>query len=106
MAQVKLKIKKGDQVVVLSGSDKGRKGEVLQVRPKDNKAIVQGVNVIKKHTKPSAQNPQGGILETEAPIQISNLAIVDPETGKPTRVGFRVEGDKKVRFAKKSGKTL
>ncbi|AFL96670.1 50S ribosomal protein L24 [Ornithobacterium rhinotracheale] len=106
MAQVKLKIKKGDQVVVLSGSDKGKKGEVLQVRPKDNKAIVQGVNVIKKHTKPSAQNPQGGILETEAPIQISNLAIVDPETGKPTRVGFRIEGDKKVRFAKKSGKTL
>ncbi|MGV4528565.1 50S ribosomal protein L24 [Ornithobacterium rhinotracheale] len=106
MAQVKLKIKKGDQVVVLSGSDKGKKGEVLQVRPKDNKAIVQGVNVIKKHTKPSAQNPQGGILETEAPIQISNLAIVDPETGKSTRVGFRIEGDKKVRFAKKSGKTL
>ncbi|QAR31462.1 50S ribosomal protein L24 [Ornithobacterium rhinotracheale] len=106
MAQVKLKIKKGDQVVVLSGSDKGKKGEVLQVKPKDNKAIVQGVNVIKKHTKPSAQNPQGGILEIEAPIQISNLAIVDPETGKPTRVGFRVEGDKKVRFAKKSGKTL
>ncbi|MRI62907.1 50S ribosomal protein L24 [Ornithobacterium rhinotracheale] len=106
MAQVKLKIKKGDQVVVLSGSDKGKKGEVLEVRPKDNKAIVQGVNMIKKHTKPSAQNPQGGILETEAPIQISNLAIVDPETGKATRVGFRMEGDKKVRFAKKSGKTL
>lgn len=106
MAQVKLKIKKGDQVVVLSGSDKGKKGEVLQVRPKDNKAIVQGVNIIKKHTKPSAQNPQGGILETEAPIQISNLAIVDPETGKATRVGFRLEGDKKVRFAKKSGKIL
>lgn len=106
MAQVKLKIKKGDQVVVLSGSDKGKKGEVLQVRPKDNKAIVQGINIIKKHTKPSAQNPQGGILETEAPIQISNLAIVDPETGKATRVGFRLEGDKKVRFAKKSGKIL
>ncbi|MRJ11125.1 50S ribosomal protein L24 [Ornithobacterium rhinotracheale] len=107
MAQVKkLKIKKGDQVVVLSGSDKGKKGEVLEVRPRDNKAIVQGVNMIKKHTKPSAQNPQGGILETEAPIQISNLAIVDPETGKATRVGFRMEGDKKVRFAKKSGKTL
>lgn len=106
MAQVKLKIKKGDQVVVLSGSDKGKQGEVLLVIPHKNKVIVQGVNVIKKHTKPSAQNPQGGILETEAPIQISNLAIVDPESGKPTRVGYKFEDGKKVRFAKKSGKTL
>ena len=106
MAQVKLKIKKGDQVVVLSGSDKGKKGEVLLVIPSKNKAVVQGVNTIKKHTKPSAQNPQGGILETEAPIQISNLAIVDPESGEPTRVGFKFEDGKKVRFAKKSGKTL
>lgn len=106
MAQVKLKIKKGDQVIVLSGSDKGKKGEVLLVKPDVNKVIVEGVNVVKKHTKPSAQNPQGGVVETEAPIQISNLAIVDPESGKPTRVGFKIEDGKKVRFAKKSGKTL
>lgn len=106
MANNKVKIKKGDQVIVLSGSDRGKKGEVLVVKPKDNKAIVEGINIIKKHTKPSAQNPQGGIIETEAPIQISNLAIVDPETGKATRVGFKVEDGKKVRFAKKSGKTL
>lgn len=106
MAQVKIKIKKGDQVVVLTGSDKGKTGEVLVVKPTVNKAIVEGVNMIKRHTKPSAQNPQGGIIETEAPIQISNLAIVDPETGKPTRVGYRTEDGKKVRFAKKSGKTL
>ena len=106
MAQVKIKIKKGDQVVVLTGSDKGKTGEVLVVKPTVNKAIVEGVNMIKRHTKPSAQNPQGGIVETEAPIQISNLAIVDPESGKPTRVGYKTEDGKKVRFAKKSGKTL
>lgn len=106
MAQVKLKIKKGDQVIVLAGSDKGKKGEVLLVKPKENRAIVEGVRMVKKHTKPSAQNPQGGIVETEAPIHISNLGIVDPESGKATRVGFKNEGDKKVRFAKKSGKTL
>lgn len=106
MAQVKLKIKKGDQVIVLSGSDKGKKGEVLVVKPNKSKAIVGGINIVKKHTKPSAQNPQGGIIEAEAPIQISNLAIVDPESGKPTRVGYRIEDGKKVRFAKKSGKTL
>ncbi len=102
----KIKIKKGDQVVVLAGGDKGSKGEVLRVFPQKNRAVVEGVNVIKKHTKPSAQSPQGGIVETEAPIHISNLAIVDPSTGKATKVGYKMEGDKKVRIAKKSGKTI
>ena len=102
----KLKIKKGDQVVVLAGSDKGRTGEVVRVIPAKNRAVVQDVNIIKKHTKPSATSPQGGIVETEAPIHISNLAIVDPDSGKGTRVGYKTEGDKKIRFAKKSGKTL
>lgn len=102
----KIKIKKGDQVVVLAGGDKGKQGEVVQVFPKKYRAIVQNLNMIKKHTKPSATNPQGGIVETEAPIHISNLAIVDPDSGKATKVGYKMEGDKKVRFAKKSGKTV
>lgn len=103
----KIKIKKGDQVVVLAGSEKGKTGEVVRVFPKKYRAIVQDLNMIKKHSKPSATNPQGGIVETEAPIHISNLAIVDPGTeSTPTKVGYKMEGDKKVRFAKKSGKTL
>lgn len=102
----KLKIKKGDNVVVLSGSSKGTKGSVLRVFPEKSKAIVEGVNVIKKHTKPNAQNPQGGIVETEAPIGVSKLALVDPSTGKPTRVGYEVKDGKKVRIAKKSGKAI
>lgn len=102
----KVKIKKGDQVIVLAGGDKGKKGEVVRVIPDKNRAVVQNVNMIKKHTKPSANNPQGGIVEMEAPIHISNLSIIDPETGEPTRVGYRIEDDKKVRFAKKSGKSI
>ena len=98
----KIKIKKGDQVIVLAGGDKGKKGEVVRVIPEKNRAVVQSLNMIKKHTKPSANNPQGGIVEMEAPVHISNLAIVDPESGEATKLGYRIEDDKKVRFAKKS----
>ncbi len=98
----KLKIKSGDNVVVISGASKGATGRVMKVIVNKNRAIVEGVNMIKKHTKPSAENPQGGIVEREAPIHISNLALVDPKSGKPTRVGYKMEGDKKVRYAKKS----
>lgn len=101
----KLKIKKGDKVVVLSGSSKGTKGSVLKVFPDKEKAIVEGVNRIKKHTKPNAENPQGGIIETEAPIYVSKLALVD-SNGKPTRVGYEVKDGKKVRIAKKTGKEI
>lgn len=102
----KIKIKKGDQVIVLAGGDKGKTGEVVSVIPSKNRAVVQSLNMIKKHTKPSATSPQGGIVEMEAPIHISNLALVDPDTGKATKVGYKMEDDKKVRFAKKSGKTV
>ena len=89
----KLKIKKGDKVVVISGGSKGKEGEVIRVMPQDNKAIVEGVNMVSKHTKPSAKNPQGGIVKTEAPIHISNLALIDPKSGKATRVGYKMEGE-------------
>ena len=102
----KLKIKSGDKVVVIAGEHKGSEGEVLLVMPEKNKAIVEGVNMVKKHQKPSAENPQGGITEKEAPIHISNLSLIDPKSGEPTRVGYRMEGDKKVRFAKKSNQVL
>lgn len=101
----KLKIKKGDKVVVLSGASKGVKGTVLKMIPDKAKAIVEGVNVIKKHTKPNAENPQGGIIETEAPIYVSKLALVDSE-GKPTRVGYETKDGKKVRIAKSNGKEI
>jgi large subunit ribosomal protein L24 len=98
------KIRKGDKVVVLAGRDKGRTGEVRSVSPRDGRAIVGGVNLVKRHTKPSAQNAEGGILTKEAPIDLSNLAVADPKDGKPTRVGFKVLDDgRKVRFAKRSG---
>lgn len=100
----KLKIKKGDNVVVLSGSSKGMQGSVLKVFPDKGKAIVEGVNKIKKHTKPNAENPQGGIIETEAPIYVSKLALV--ENGKPTKVKYVIKGDKKVRVSKKTGKEI
>ena len=97
------KIKKGDRVVVLTGRDKGRTGEVIQVMPTDEKALVRGVNMVKRHQKQS-MNQEGGIISKEAPIQLSNLALADPKDGKPTRVGFRVlEDGRKVRFAKRSG---
>jgi large subunit ribosomal protein L24 len=98
------KIKKGDKVVVLTGRDKGKRGEVRSVSPTEGRAIVEGVNLVKRHTKPSAQHAEGGILTKEAPIQLSNLAVADPKDGQPTRVGFKVlEDGRKVRFAKRSG---
>ena len=102
----KLKIKKGDKVVVISGGSKGKEGEVIRVMPQDNKANVEGVNMVSKHTKPSAKNPQGGIVKTEAPIHISNLALIDPKSGKATRVGYKMEGENKVRVSKKSGEAI
>ena len=102
------KIKKGDNVIVTTGNKniKGKTGEVIAVIKDKNRAVVAGLNIVKKHVKPSASNPQGGIVEKEASIHISNLALVDPKTGKATKVGYRMEGDKKVRFAKKSGEIL
>ncbi len=104
----KLKIKKGDKVFVTTGNDKDldTAKEVLVVFPQDNKVIVEGVNVVKKHSKPNAENPQGGIVEMEKPIHVSNVQLQDPSTKKPTRVGYKMEGDKKVRIAKQSGKTV
>ncbi len=97
------KIKKGDKVVVLAGRDKGRSGEVQSVDPRAGRAVVQGVNRVKRHTRQTAQT-EGGILTKEAPINLSNLAIADPKSGKPTRVGFKfLEDGRKVRFAKLSG---
>lgn len=100
------KIRKGDQVVVLNGREKGRKGEVLRVLRKDGRVIVQGVNVVKRHSRPQAGNP-GGVIEKEASLALSNVALVDPKTGEATRVGFRFLDDgRKVRFAKKSGEVV
>ncbi len=104
----KVKIKRGDQVIVTTGGNKGSKGEVLEVIKKENKdprVIVAGVNIVKKHVKPSASNPQGGIVEKEASLHISNVSLITKD-GKPTKVGFKLDGDKKIRFAKKSGETL
>lgn len=102
----KLKIKSGDTVIVTAGDHKGSEGKVMKVLREKNKAIVEGVNMVKKHEKPSAASPQGGITEKEAPIHISNLSLVDPTSGKATRVGVRMEDGKKVRFAKKSNQVL
>jgi large subunit ribosomal protein L24 len=102
----KYKIKTGDQVIVTAGDHKGSEGRVMKVITEKNKAIVEGVNLVKKHEKPSAANPQGGITEKEAPVHISNLALKDPNSGEPTRVGYRMEGDKKIRFAKKSNQAI
>jgi large subunit ribosomal protein L24 len=102
----KLKIKSGDTVVVTAGDHKGSEGKVLRVMAEKNKAIVEGVNTVKKHEKPSAANPQGGITEKEAAIHISNLSLVDPKSGDATRVGYRMEDGKKVRFSKKSDQVI
>jgi large subunit ribosomal protein L24 len=105
--QKKLHIKKGDTVVVITGNYKGKKGRVLEVIRKKDRAIVEGVNLIKKHTKPNTNNPQGGIIEQEAAIHISNLMLVDPKTGEPTRTGRRFNDDGKlVRYSKKSGEEI
>jgi large subunit ribosomal protein L24 len=101
-----LKVKKGDQVIVLAGKDKGKHGEVLLVMPRENLAIVQGVNIVRRHQKQSAQQ-EGGIISKEAPVDLSNLALEDPKDGKPTRVGFKkLEDGTKVRFAKRSGEVI
>lgn len=102
----KLKIKTGDSVTVIAGEHKGSEGKVLRVMADTNKAIVEGVNLVKKHQKPSAANPQGGIVEKEAAIHISNLSLIDPKSGEPTRVGYRMEDGKKVRFSKKSNEVI
>ena len=99
------KIRKGDKVVVLTGKDKGRSGEVLVVMPKEDRAVVRGINVVKRHQRQTASQ-EAGIISKEAPIHLSNIAIADPKDGKPTRVGFKIEGDKKVRMAKRSGVTI
>ena len=103
----KLHIKKGDTVYVNTGEDKGKTGRVLRVLVKDNRAIVEGINMVSKHTKPNAKNPQGGIVKMEAPIHISNLNLLDPKSGKPTRIGRRLN-DKGVlvRYSKKSGEEI
>jgi large subunit ribosomal protein L24 len=100
------KIKKGDKVVVLSGKDKGRTGEVVRAMPKESKVIVSGINVHARHRKPSQTNPQGGIERKEAPLHVSNVAIADPKTGQPTRVRFEERDGKKVRVAAKSGELI
>ena len=100
------KIKKGDEVVVLSGKDKGQTGTVKQIMPKDGKIVVEGVNIAARHRKPSQQNPQGGIDRFEAPMHISKVALADPKDGKPTRVRFETKDGKKVRVAVKSGETI
>ncbi len=103
---VRLKVRKGDRVFVLTGKDKGRTGEVLRVLPKEGRVVVQGVNVVKKHQRPAPGNP-GGIVEVEAPIHVSNVAHLDPDSNKPTRVGYKFLDDgRKVRFAKRSGEIL
>lgn len=103
---IKLKIKSGDTVRVIAGDHKGSEGKVLRVLREKNKAIVEGVNMVSKHTKPSAKNPQGGIVKKEAPIHISNIALLDPQSNVPTKVAYKVEGDKKVRVSKKSNQVL
>ena len=104
MAQ-KFKIKKGDQVIVTTGRDKGRRGEVMQVLREENRVLVQGCNMVKRHTRPTQTNP-GGIINKEAPLHISNVAHIDPDSGSATRVGYEVKDGKKVRIARRSGKAL
>ena len=99
------KIKKGDRVVILAGKSKGQEGSVLRVFPKAERVLVEGVNIVQRHTRASQADPQGGIKNKEAPLHISNVAIAGAD-GRPTRVGFRMEGDRKVRFAKRSGEAL
>lgn len=99
-------VKKGDKVVVISGKDKGKQGTILSAYPKQNRVLVEGINIVKKHSKPSQLNPQGGIISREAAIHVSNVMPLDPKSGKPTRVGYKIENGKKVRVAKISGESL
>ena len=102
----KLHIKKGDTVYVNAGNDRGKTGRVLKVIVDKNRAVVEGINMVSKSTKPNAKHPQGGIIKKEAPIHMSNINVVDPKTGKPTRVGFKFVEGKKVRYSKKSGEEI
>lgn len=103
----KLKVKTGDKVVVIAGKDKTKTGRILKVFPSEGRVIVEGVNIVKRHTKPNMANPDGGIIEKEAPIHVSNVALADPKTGNATRVGYKfLEDGTKVRYAKKSGETI
>ena len=102
----KLRIKKGDTVYVIAGNDKNKTGKVLSVDPASDRVIVEGVNMVSKATKPNPKQPQGGIIKQEAPIHISNLNLIDPKSGRPTRVGYKMDGDKKIRYAKKSGEEI
>ena len=102
----KIHIKKGDTVYVNAGKDKGKTGKVLEVIVDRDRAVVEGVNIVSKHTKPNSAHPQGGIIKQEASVHISNLNLIDPKSGKATRVGYRVQDGKKVRYAKKSGEEI
>jgi large subunit ribosomal protein L24 len=103
----KLHVKKDDTVFVITGKDKGKKGRVIAAYPRQNRVLVEGINMVKKHAKPSQQNPQGGILNQEASLHVSNVMLIDPKSGKPTRVGYKVlENGEKVRIAKKSGEVI
>ena len=100
-----MKIKKGDQVIVITGRDKGKTGEVIQAMPKESKVLVRGINLVKRHTKPTQENA-GGIVSKEKPIHVSNVALIDPKSGKATRVGIKLDNGQKVRIAKKSGEVI
>ena len=102
----KLHIKKGDTVFVNAGNDKGKTGKVLAVYPEKDRVLVEGINMVSKHTKPNSKNPQGGIVKQEAGIHVSNLQLIDPASGKPVKVTYKMEGDKKVRISKKSGEEI
>lgn len=99
-------VKKGDKVKVITGKDKGKVGVILAAYPKQERVLVEGVNIVKKHVKPNQLNPQGGIVSQEAPIHVSNVMLIDPKSGEPTRVGYKIENGKKVRVAKKSGAVI
>jgi large subunit ribosomal protein L24 len=103
----KLHVKKDDTVFVITGKDKGKKGRIIAAYPRQNRVLVEGINMMKKHAKPSQQNPQGGIINQEAPIHVSNVMLIDPKSGKPTRVGYKLlDNGNKVRIAKKSGEVI
>jgi large subunit ribosomal protein L24 len=103
----KLHVKKDDNVMVISGKDKGKKGRIIAAYPRENRVLIEGINMMKKHAKPTQQNPQGGILNQEAPIHASNVMLLDPKGGKPTRIGYKtLDNGKKVRVAKKSGQAI
>ena len=103
----KLHVKKDDNVIVITGKDKGKKGRIIAAYPRENRVLVEGVNMVKRHTRPNQANPQGGIIEREAPIHVSNVMHVDPKSGKPTRIGYKVlDNGEKIRIAKKSGQEI